>query len=396
VTPARSVGATLFVVVGEVSGDMQAARLVAELLRRDPSVSITGIGGSYMAASGVRLLEDSTTWGVIGHVHPLLRLPTYLRALARVESAIRERRPDVLLLVDFAAFNLRLAERLHGTVPVAYYFPPMVSVRKGSRARKVARLGMRLLATLRREAAAFEAAGGDVVFVGHPVVDLTQRALDPAAARRRLGIPEEAPVVGLLPGSRHQEINAHLPIMLDAAGRILQRIPEVRFVLPVPAQELRRAVEARVKMSPVPVRIATNSEDAMRSAVLLITATGTATLEATVLGVPMVAVYRLPWLSWMIAKSVVTIGHASLPNILAGREIVPELLQRRMTPMAIADVAVDLLRHPARRDAMRAELLRVAGDLGEPGAAGRAAGEVLRLLDHVASEKMRGVRWERA
>lgn len=395
-TPARSVGATLFVVVGEVSGDMQAARLVAELLRRDPSVSVTGIGGAHMAASGVRLLEDSTTWGVIGHVDPLLRLPTYLRALARIESAIRERKPDVLLLVDFAAFNLRLAERLRGAVPVVYYFPPMVSIRKGDRARKVARLGMRLLATLRREAAAFEGAGGDVVFVGHPVMDLTQRAMDPAAARRRLGMPEGAPVIGLLPGSRHQEINAHLPIMLDAAARILQRIPEVRFVLPVPAQELRQAVEMRVSMSPVPVRMATDSEDAMRSATLLITATGTATLEATVLGVPMVAVYRLPWLSWVIAKSVVTIRHAALPNILAGREIVPELLQQRMTPMAIADAVVDLMRDPARRDVMRAELLRLAGDLGEPGAAGRAAGEVLRLLDRVASEKKRGVRWERA
>lgn len=395
-THARSRGATLFVVVGEVSGDMQAARLVAELLRRDPSVSVIGIGGSHMAASGVRLLEDSTAWGVIGHVDPLLRLRTYLRALARVESAIRESRPQVLLLVDFAAFNLRLAERLRGVVPVAYYFPPMVSIRKGDRARKVARLGMRLLATLRREAAAFEAAGGDVVFVGHPVMDLAQRATDPAAARRRLGIPESAPVVGLLPGSRHQEINAHLPIMLDAAARILQRVPEVQFVLPVPAEELRRAVVARVSISSVPVRVVSDSGDAMRSAMLLITATGTATLEATVLGVPMVAVYRLPWLSWLIAKSVVTIRHAALPNILAGREIVPELLQQRMTPMAIADTVVDLVRDPARREVMRAELLRVAGDLGEPGAAGRAAGEVLRLLDRVASEKMRGVRWERA
>ncbi|MGH2398517.1 MAG: lipid-A-disaccharide synthase [bacterium] len=395
-TPAQSVGATLFVVVGEVSGDMQAARLVTELLRRDPSISVSGFGGSYMAAAGVRLLEDSTAWGVIGHVDPLRRLPAYVRALGRVESAIRECGPDVLLLVDFAAFNLRLAERLHGSVPVACYFPPMVSIRKGARARKVARLGMRLLATLRREAAAYEAAGGDVVFVGHPVVDLMERAVDPRGARRRLGIPENSPVIGLLPGSRHQEIHAHLPIMLDAAALIRHRLPDVRFVLPVPAKELGRPVEEYVKASPVPVRLTTESEEAIRSAVLLITATGTATLEATVLGVPMVAVYRLPWLSWVIARSVVTIRHAALPNILAGRGIVPELLQHRMTPTAIADAAVDLIRDPHRLRAMRDELLRVAADLGEPGAAGRAAGEVLRLLNLVASQKMRGVRWERA
>lgn len=385
-TLARHAGPTLFVVAGEVSGDMHAAQLVAELLRRDPAIAVVGFGGPRMAASGVQVLEDSTSWGVIGHVEPLLHLRAYLRRLGRVEAAIRRRGPDVLVLVDFAAFNLRLAERLHGAVPVAYYFPPMVSIRRGDRARKVTRLRMRLLVTLRPEATAFEAAGGDVVFVGHPVVDVAQRAPDRGEARRRLGLGDGRPVLGLLPGSRLQEVHVHLPILLEAAARILRRVPEIQVVLPVPA-EFGPAAEAYARASRVPVRITPDVYEAMRSATVLVAAAGTATLEAAVLGVPTVAVYRLPWLSWVIANRVVRIRRAALPNILAGREIVPELLQDRMTPGAVADTVVGLLHDPARREVMRRELLQIARDLGEPGAAGRAAGEVLRMVQRVATEK---------
>ena len=370
----------VFLVAGEISGDMQAADLAAALRRADPQLTLLGIGGARMASSGVRILQDSTTWGVIGYVDPLLRLRTYLRRLRDVEAAVREARPDVLVLVDFAAFNLRLAERLRGLVPVAYYVPPMVSVRKGDRARKVARLGMRLLATLRREADAYAAAGADVILVGHPAADLPQRAASPAEARRRLELPDRGPVVGLLPGSRLQEIRAHLTILLDAAGLVARTIPEAAFVLPVPAREISAVVEPRTRNRRPPVRVVSEIHDAMRAADVLVVASGTATLEAAVLGVPMVVVYRLPVLSWMIINRLVTVRHAALPNILAGREIVPELLQDRLTPAAVAEAVTSLLRDPARGAAMRADLLAVAEGLGPPGAPARAADEVLRLI----------------
>lgn len=379
---------TVFLVAGEVSGDMQAAELAAELRRRDPSLSLVGIGGRRMAAAGVQLLQDSTTWGVIGYVDPLLRLRTYLRRLGEVESAVRTRRPGALVLVDFAAFNLRLAERLRGLVPVAYYFPPMVSVRKGDRARKVAALKMRLLATLRREADAYAAAGAEVVFVGHPATDLARRAPGKAEARRLLDIAGGVPVVGLLPGSRLQEIRSHLSVLLASAQRIARAVPEVIYVLPVPAAEIREAVTSQAAATGVPVRVTPEIHAAMRASDVLVTATGTATLEAAVLGVPMVAVYRLPWVSWMVIKRIVVIRHAALPNVLAGREIVPELLQDRMTPEGIATAVLRLLQDPVRREAVRRDLLAVAAQLGEPGAAGRAAAEVLRLLGHVASPEV--------
>jgi lipid-A-disaccharide synthase len=364
---------------------MLAAELAAELRRQAPQATLTGVGGARMAAAGVRILEDSTGWGVIGYVEPLLHLRTYLRRLARVETAVRAARPGVLVLVDFAAFNLRLAERLRGLVPVAYYAPPLVSVRRGDRARKVARLRMRLLALLRPEADAYTTAGADVVYVGHPAVDLASRAPLPAEARARLGIPAGHQVVGLLPGSRMQEIRAHLPVLLAAARLVSDQEPGCVFVLPVPSDEIHAAVRRQLRGEDPAVRVVEEIHAAMRAADVLVTATGTATLEAAVLGVPMVAVYRLPALSWAIVRRVVTIRRAALPNLLAGRDIVPELLQHELTPEAVALRVTALLRSPAQRRAMQAELLAVASGLGPPGAPSRAAAEVLRLAGSVAA-----------
>lgn len=359
---------------------MAAASLAAEIGRLDPSATLRGIGGPRMAGAGVIILRESSTWSVIGHVDPLLRLRTHLRRLRQVEELIRREVPSLLVLVDFAAFNLRLAELLRGVFPIVYYFPPMVSVRRGRRAAKVARLRMRLLATLRREAEAYRAAGADVEFVGHPAVDVVRPEMDPAAARRRFGVPADAPIVGLLPGSRPQEIRAHLPVMLDAARALRDAHPGLWFLLPVPTEHLARLVEPLVDASGLPVRVVPEIYDAMATSEVLVAATGTATLEAAVLGIPMVAVYHLPWLSWKIARRIASVPYAALPNILAGREIVPELLQDQMRSDVIAQTVQRLLTDAPRRAAMRRALLDVAADLGPPGAATRAARHVITML----------------
>jgi lipid-A-disaccharide synthase len=378
--PAFPRSRSVFIVAGEVSGDMAAAALAAEIVRLDPAAALRGVGGPRMAAAGVTVLLESSTWSAIGHVDPLLRLRTHLRRLRLVEELIRREAPALLLLVDFAAFNLRLAERLRGAFPIVYYFPPMVSVRRGNRAAKVARLRMRLLATLQREANAYRAAGADVEFVGHPAVDVVHASMDAPAARRRFGVPADAPIVGLMPGSRSQEIRAHLPVMLAAARTLLETQPAVKFLLPVPTEVLARLVEAPVMASGLPVRVVPEIYDAMAASDVLLVATGTATLEAAVLGVPMVAVYHLPWLSWKIANWIASVPYAALPNILAGREIVPELLQDRMRSHVIAETVGRLLADPQRRAAMRTALRQVASDLGPPGGAARAARHVVTEL----------------
>lgn len=371
---------TLFVVAGEVSGDLLAAPLIEAVRRRDPQVRVIGVGGARLAAAGCELLHDSTMWGVIGYVDPLLRLRTYLRRLRAVEAAVRRAQPALLLLVDFPAFNLRLAERLGGSVPIVYYFPPLVSVRKADRAPKVAALGMRLLATLRREEVAYRRAGADVVFIGHPIIDLAVARWWPEQARAAFAIPSRAPVIGLLPGSREQEIRYHLQILLDAAARIRTQAHDVHFVVPIAAAALRPLIEPAVHTSGLPVHVVAERYEAMAVSTVLVAATGTATLEAAVLGVPMVAVYRLPWLSFFIIRRLVNVRHAALPNVLAGREIVPELLQERMTAEGIAAEVLALLHNEERRETMRAAFRAVAAELGGPHALDRAAGEVLRAL----------------
>ena len=371
---------SVFMVAGEVSGDMAAASLAAEVRRLDPGVELMGVGGPRMASAGVNVMINSAEWSAIGHVDPLLHLRTHLRRLRQVEQLIRRTCPTVLVLVDFAAFNLRLAEQLGGSVPIVYYFPPMVSVRRGNRAAKVARVKMRLLATLRPEAAAYAAAGADVVFVGHPAVDTVRPSMDGTRAREQFGIPAAVPVVGLMPGSRAQEIRAHLPILLAAAALLHHQRPDLWFVLPAPLPELADLVRPSVEASGLPVRVVAEIYDAMALCTVLIAATGTATLEAAVLGIPMVAVYRLPWLSWVIARRIVSVRYAALPNILADAEIVPEYLQQRMTPKAIAETVADLLADSRRRTAMKTSLHEVTTALGIPGAATRAAREVLSTL----------------
>jgi lipid-A-disaccharide synthase len=370
----------VFFVAGEVSGDIQAALLIHELTRRDPSLAVVGVGGARMTGAGATLLFDSSDWGVIGHLAPLLRAPQFLRTLRAVTAAVRRVRPHLLVLVDFPGFNLRLAAALRTEVPLLYYFPPMVSVRKGDRARRVASLGARLLATLPFEAAAYEAAGADVTFVGHPAVDTVHPRWEPGVRRSRLGLSAGSRVVGLLPGSRTQEIALFLPMMLDAAATLARRHSDLEFVLPVAAAHLRADVDRCLERAALPVRITSDVYDAMAEATVLTVASGSATLEAALLGAPMVVVYRLPWLSALIASSLLKARVVSLPNLLAGRQIVTELLQAEMTPERIARQTDELLGSPARRAVMAADLRAAAARLGPPGAVRRAADEILRML----------------
>lgn len=370
----------IFIVAGETSGDIQAAHLVREIRRRDGSIGVRGVGGSHLAAAGATLFLDSSTWGVIGYVEPLLHVRAYLRWLRQVEQEIRRRQPAVLVLVDFPGFNLALARRLQSVAPIVYYFPPMVSVRRGNRAHRIAALGMRLLAVLRREEEAYRAAGADVRFIGHPALDLVRPRWDVATARAHFDIPSSVPVVGLLPGSRVQEIRAHLPTLLASAALLRRTTPELRFVLPVPSDSLRPPVEHAVGASGLPIRIVSEIYDAMAVSRVLVTASGSATLEAAILGIPMVTVYRVSWVSALIIRRFINTKYVALPNILAGREVVPELLQARMTPEAIAAEVGRLLAEPTRWDHVRAELLAVAKLLGDPGPVGRAADEICRFL----------------
>jgi lipid-A-disaccharide synthase len=262
----------------------------------------------------------------------------------------------------------------------------MATIRRGRRAERVASLGARLLPILPFEAAAYRRAGADVVFVGHPAVDQMRDLESTERVRRRLGIPEDGVVLGLLPGSRESEIERLLDRMLAAAQIVRASVPEVHLILALASPLLGPRVTAAVSGSKVPVRVIEGARDVMRASTVLLTASGTATAEAMVLGVPMVVTYRISRLNWWILPFVASVRRAALPNLMGRGDLVPELLQARATAENLAAATLRLLQHAGVRDAMRRQLLDAAALLGEPGAARRAAAEVLAAVRRAGSQ----------
>jgi len=379
-------GPRLLIIAGEVSGDHQGALLAAALLERRPDLTIAGAGGREMAAAGVDVLIESLEWGVIGYVEAYVRLPIFALRFWTLVRLVSRFRPDLLILVDFPGMNRELVRHFSGRVPMVYFVPPQTAFRRGATATRMARAAVRLLAVLPFEAEAYRRAGADVAFIGHPAVDAVQApAPSSEQLRAEWGITRGL-VVGLLPGSRLQEIRSLLPPMLGAAHEMRAR-QAVSWVLPVASPFLRGPVERAVSESGAPVRVVDGRAlDVMRAADVLVLASGTASVEAACVGVPMVVVYRLSWLTdWIARRFVVTpdvyrVGF-SIPNIVLQRRVVPELLNEEVSGARIRAEVERLLEDAAIRARMRDDLADVGRRLGPPGVLGRAAEETLRVLD---------------
>jgi lipid-A-disaccharide synthase len=367
----------VFLIAGEVSGDLHGAELAHALRALAPTVVLDGIGGLRMREAGVRLLADSSAWGVMGWIDAFRHLREFARRLDHVVRHVLADPPDVVVPIDFSGFNIALLKRLRRRVRAVYYVPPMVSIRRGQRARRVASLGARLLAILPFEADAYRRVGADVTFVGHPAIDHMRALESTQQVRARLGIPDDAAVLGLLPGSRESEIEHLLDLILAAARIVRAAMPGLYLVLALASPLFGKRVEAAVAASGLPVRVLDGPRDVMGASTVLLMASGTATVEAMVLGVPMVVTYRGAWLNWWIALWAVTVRRAAMPNLMGRGDIVPELLQSRATAENLAAATLRLLEDDGAREAMRRQLRDAAMRLGEPGVARRAAAEVL-------------------
>jgi lipid-A-disaccharide synthase len=373
------------VVAGEASGDLHGATLARCLTTLAPGLKVAGMGGARMAAAGVRLLRRAERVTVVGGTEAFGRLPELWSAFRALQRQLRYRRPGVLVLIDFPEFNLRLARTARSLgVPVVYFVAPQLWAWRPRRARAMARDVSRVLAIFPFEVGLYQEAGVPVEFVGHPVLDVLP-ALDRETARAGLSTAGET-LVGLLPGSRHAEVRRHLPVLLDTAQRIAARRPGTRFALPVASTIAAGDVTAATRGAGLPIEVLPGEAyRVMAAADLLLVASGTATLEAACYGTPMVVLYRLSTVSHAIARRLVRgVSHISLPNIVAGREIVPEFIQRDATPEAVAGAALLLLEDDVARAAQRAALIEVRARLGEAGAGLRAARAVLRTRDEAS------------
>jgi len=350
-----------------------------------PGVRLFGMGGGRMAAAGMEVIADPTGQAVVGTSEALGRIPELYRAYRALVTRLRDERPRALVVIDFPEFNLRLARQARRAgVPVLYFIPPQLWAWRRGRVRQMARRVSRVLAVLPFERELYESAGVPVEFVGHPLLDVLPLDLARDEARRRLGLDPSEAVVGLLPGSRREEVTRLLPPMLAAARRLASARAAGRFVLGLAPTVDRAAVEqllpqAEAAGAPRVEVVEGRTYEVMAGADVVLIASGTATLEAALLGVPMVVCYRVSRVTESVVRLLVRgVSWCSLPNIVAGRPIVPEILQDEVTGQRLASEVLRLLDDPVAATAQRTAFKDLRARLGEPGVARRAATAVLQ------------------
>ncbi|MBN2307738.1 MAG: lipid-A-disaccharide synthase [Candidatus Hydrogenedentes bacterium] len=363
----------IFLSAGESSGDMHGAELVAGLRRADPSVVCEGLGGPRMAAAGMDLHFDLASQGIMGFVEVVKRFGMMRRLFLTTVKRLEVARPDCVVLIDYPGFHLQLAKRVKRMgIPIVYYIGPQVWAWKKGRIYTIAELVDKMLVILPFEEALYRDVGVDCSYVGHPL-------LDQVAAFKPTGAFRDGLVIGLLPGSREQEIERLLATMIEVARGIRERYPEARFVTPCVDRQREAQVRAIAGDFPLETAIGRTYE-LLDGARFCMVASGTATLEAALFGVPMVIMYKVAWLSYWLARLLVHIEHIGLVNILAGKRVVPEFIQGAAKAAAMLPVALELIEDGPARETMLEELAAVRDALGEGGASAHAAGAVLDVV----------------
>jgi lipid-A-disaccharide synthase len=368
-------GKKVLIVAGESSGDLYGALLVEAMASLAPQVIFYGIGGSEMERRGVNLLFSSSELAVVGLTEVLEKMGHIWRAWREMKRFIVDNKPHLAILIDYPGFNLRLARFLKdNAVPVMYYVSPQVWAWHAGRIKKIAKWVAKMAVILPFEEPIYQQAGVDVEFVGHPLLDILDADLSREEARRQLGVPPGALLIGLLPGSRKREVKTLLPPLVGAAKILSREFPSCRFMLPLASTVRRDLVQGFIAGSHLSLDVVEGRTfEAMKAADLLLVVSGTATLEGAIAGVPMVIIYRLSPISYLIGRMLVKVKCIGLANIVVGRKVVPELIQGDVTPQRIAHEAEKILRDAAARGAIEAEFKLVKEKLGERGASYRVA-----------------------
>ncbi|MDD5271517.1 MAG: lipid-A-disaccharide synthase [Methylovulum sp.] len=373
---------TVMFSAGEPSGDQHAAHLFLELKKQLPDIQALGMGGVKMAAAGVDIRYDSAAIAVIGVVEVLKHYGTIRRALALMQRLVAEERPDLLICVDYKEFNYKLARfaKQQG-VKVLFYVSPQVWAWRAGRVRQYGKAIDRMAVIFPFETAYYEAENVPVSYVGHPSVDKAQPQRPKADDLLAFGLTADKPIVGLLPGSRANEIKRLLPVMLAAAVQLRQRLPDVQFILPQ-ADAIPDALLADYLQS-VPIKVTVIKQqpyDVIQCCDTVMTASGTATLEIALLGVPMLICYKLSPLTYWLGRWLVKTPFIGLPNIVAGKSVVREFIQHEASADNLAQETGRLLSDNAYAGHMRTELADVKARLGQGGASKVMADLVVAML----------------
>jgi lipid-A-disaccharide synthase len=388
-TKERDSGATeqmeskkILLVAGETSGDLHGTHLVEAIQRIDPGIRFSGIGGEGLKSVGMKILYHSQSLSVVGITEVFIRLGSVLKALWTLRESLRREKPDLVILIDFPDFNLQFARMAHRRkVPILYYISPQIWAWRPNRIKLIARLVKKMVVFFPFEVPLYEAAGVDVEWVGHPLLDVVKPTLPKEKAFHQFGLDPKRRTVGLLPGSRRHEIERLLPPLLGSAHLLQKEIPDLQFVIPLAPGIPKTALSFQMEKVSAPVKVVEGfTYDVMNLCELLITASGTATLEGAILGKPTIIIYKVSIPSYWVGRAFIRVDHIGLVNLVAEKEIAPELIQKEVNARRIADEAFRVLKDPLLSRKMSESTGEVRQRLGEPGAAERAAHIVTSLL----------------
>jgi lipid-A-disaccharide synthase len=370
----------IFISAGEASGDLHAAAITREILALDPSAQVFGMGGEALRRAGGEVVFDFKQYSIMGIVEIIKALPKFFALRDSFRKVMEERHPDCFVTVDYPEFNMRAAKVAKSlNIPIVSYIPPSAWAWRKGRATMVAHLVTKVACIYPFAYDVYKAAGANVEFVGNPLVDIVHPHLPLEVAKAKAGKQEGHPLVLLLPGSRVKEITNVLPVMLQALPLIKAQLPNADFVLQKAPTIDKELLDSVLKTSSLPVRcVEGDNYDIMSACDVAIATSGTVTLEAAMCGLPSVICYKANDLTVAIAKKLVQVEFIGLPNLIAGREILPELIQEKMTSGNIAREALNFLA-PEKHVLIKQELQAVVKKLGEPGATKRVAQLILKV-----------------
>jgi len=358
----------ILISAGEASGDLYASRVVEALKRRHPDAIFFGCAGPRMQAAGVRAIVDQRSLAVVGIVEVLAHIPRIYREFRKLVRAAERERPDVAVLTDSPDFHLRLAKKLHALgIPVVYLIAPQAWAWRSGRTKIMSRVLTRLLCIFPFEEAFFRERGVAATFIGHPLARIVKPSMSRAEFCAKFGLRERDRIVVLLPGSRHGEAARHMPYLIDASRLISARLSagkSVQYVLALPSGFGAKTANFWEPARAASIQVIEGfTWDCLAQAEVALAASGTVTIEAALAGTPMVTFYRVNAITWLLGRWMVQAPFLSMVNLVAGRRVAAELIQKDMTAEAIATEALRLLEDEKAREAMRAGLVEVAAKL---------------------------------
>jgi lipid-A-disaccharide synthase len=371
----------IMLVVGEASGDIHGADLVKALEKREANLRFFGVAGEQLSQTNFEVLFNVSQLAGMGLVELFGSLRNILRAYRILRKAMRERRPDLVVLIDFPEFNLRLARLANElAIPILYYISPQIWAWRRGRVRQIARRIDHMAVVFPFEVPFYETRGVKVNFVGHPLLDIVRVEDSREVTLTRLGLDTGKRTVAILPGSRREEVSRHLPVLLEAA-RQLRREVDIQFLVIRASTVDRRDLESGLEGFPLRIPIVEDRRyDAVHACDLAWTASGTVTLETALLLKPMIIVYRLSWFTYALARLLVKVKHVGLVNIVAGEGVVPELIQSAFTAARVVRESRNIMDNQDLRDGIVKKLVALREKLGTPGAADRVASIALSMI----------------